>query len=107
MPPSEPRPTGSDRRGRITALAIAFLALLLMLWIGREDVPGLSTVWTGLTGSTTESAGTGNPELDACLAQRVGDVDQMRADGVINDSQYDTFRGRAVSFCEAQFPPSQ
>ncbi|MTI42350.1 hypothetical protein JM93_01765 [Roseibium hamelinense] len=92
--------------GRVTALAIAGASLGLMIWIGREDVPILRDTVAMITGSSGPSTeGTGNPELDACLAKRVGDVDKMRADGVVSDAQYETFRARAVGFCEAQFPP--
>ncbi|GGB42137.1 hypothetical protein GCM10011316_12570 [Roseibium aquae] len=106
-PPPSSEPVKSDRNSRILALAIALAALALMLWIGRHDVPGLRTVWAGLSGSGAEQTGTGNPELDACLAQRVGDVDKMRDEGVITPAQHQSFKARAVSFCEAQFPPAQ
>lgn len=45
----------------------------------------------------------GNPELTACLQERVGAVNKMREDGVIDATQYDQFRARAESFCEGQF----
>lgn len=96
-----------DSRGaRLVALAVALAALCLMVWLGRDDVPFVRAVMTSVTGSAEEAvASSGNPELDACLASRVGDVEKMREDGVINAAQYDTFRGRAVAYCEAQFPP--
>jgi len=107
MTPPPSRGAASDRTGRIVALCIAASALLLMLWIGRHDVPVLNTAWAALTGAGSQPASTGNPELDACLAQRVGDVDQMREDGVITSAQYDAFKARAEAFCTAQFPPVQ
>jgi hypothetical protein len=96
-----------DSRGaRLVALAIALAALSLMIWIGREDVPLVHGLMTDVSGSAKDSAKTtGNPELDACLASRVGDVEKMREEGVINAAQYDAFRGRATAYCEAQFPP--
>lgn len=97
-----------DSRGaRLAALAIALAALSLMIWLGREDVPLVRDVMTSVSGSAEGSATTtGNPELDACLASRVGDVEKMREEGVINAAQYDAFRSRATAYCEAQFPPS-
>ena len=46
-----------------------------------------------------------NPALDACLAQRVGDVDRMKSEGVIDDARYASFRARAEELCRAQNPP--
>lgn len=96
-----------DSRGaRLVALVIALAALCLMIWLGREDVPFVRAALTSVTGAAEETAASsGNPQLDACLASRVGDVEKMREEGVINAAQYDTFRGRAVAYCEAQFPP--
>jgi len=107
MTPPPSRGAASDRTGRLVALLISVAALLLMLWIGRNDVPGLNTAWATLTGSGQQQASTGNPELDACLVQRVGDVDKMREDAVITAAQYDAFRARAEAFCFAQYPPGQ
>lgn len=104
--PSAPsKPTGAVGRG--IALAIALAALGLMVWIGRNDVASIQYAMSLISGKpTSETQGSGNPELDACLAQRVGDVDQMKADGVINASQYEAFKSRAISLCQAQHPPA-
>jgi hypothetical protein len=88
---------------RLTALAIAMLSLGLMIWLGRNDVPFLRTTIAGLTGETPATS-SDNPELDACLAKRVGDIDKLLAEGMIKDSQYPSFRRRATSYCETQFP---
>ena len=45
-----------------------------------------------------------NPALQACLDERVGDVDKMKADGIINDAQYASFRDRAEALCRSQNP---
>lgn len=45
-----------------------------------------------------------NPALAACLEERVGHVDQMKADGVINEHQHGQFASRARSLCQAQNP---
>ena len=98
-------PSALDSRGaRVAALVIALCALALMIWLGRNDVPVVRGLMTGLSGPDVQQEGTGNPELDACLKDRAGAVDKMREDGVINAAQYDTFRGRAIAYCEAQFP---
>lgn len=44
------------------------------------------------------------PALDACLAARVGDVEAMKAEGIVNDAQYADFKRRAIAFCRAQNP---
>jgi len=48
-------------------------------------------------------AAASNPELAACLTERVGTVENMRRDGVISDAQFNQFRARAVAFCEGEF----
>ena len=84
-----------DGRGaRIVAGAVLVFSLGMIGFLGRENFMPAAE-------ETVQS--TGNPELDACLQERVGAVDQMRADGVINAGQYEQFRGRAVAFCEWQF----
>ncbi|MFD1694689.1 hypothetical protein [Roseibium aestuarii] len=89
---------------RLAAVAIALACLALMGWIGRDDVPFLKSLRAQVTGESPAPAATGNPELDACLAKRLGDVEQMKLDGVIAPAQEELFRSRAVSFCETQFP---
>lgn len=45
-----------------------------------------------------------NAGLQNCLDQRVGDVEKMKSEGVINDAQYASFRQRAEELCRAQHP---
>jgi competence protein ComGC len=45
-----------------------------------------------------------NADLQNCLDQRVGDVEKMKSEGVINDAQYTSFRQRAEDLCRAQHP---
>lgn len=45
---------------------------------------------------------TGNLALDVCLEKRLGDVKRMKAEGVINDSQFTQFMRRAQQLCEMQ-----
>ncbi|WP_417667007.1 hypothetical protein [Roseibium sp.] len=106
--PGRPANTALDgRAARFTALAIALAALVLMIWLGREDVPFVRAAILTATGqSEAEATSTGNPELDACLAKRVGDVDKLLAEGMIKESQYSAFKRRASSYCETQFPPA-
>ena len=46
-----------------------------------------------------------NPEFVACRDARVGTVNKMKADGVINDQQFAQFTERAVATCAGRFPP--
>ncbi len=45
-----------------------------------------------------------NTGLQNCLDQRIGDVEKMRSDGLINDAKYTSFRQRAEDLCRAQHP---
>lgn len=43
------------------------------------------------------------PELAACLERRLGAVENMRADDLLNDAQYEMFTGRAEAYCVYEF----
>ena len=45
-----------------------------------------------------------NPALAACLERRLGDVEEMLKDGVINSHQHEQFSSRARTLCQAQNP---
>lgn len=93
---------------RLTAILIAAAGLALMGWLGRGELSRGSFAFGGggtpVAGSAVDSA-PANPQLAACLAERVGAVDKMRQEGIVTPAQYDTFRARAVAFCETEFPP--
>lgn len=88
------------------ALAIAAAAGALMVWLGRNDVPAIRGILSPDPVAAI-SAGSGNPQLDACLKSRIGDVDKMREEGVINAAQHNTFKARATAYCQTEFPPLQ
>ena len=81
---------------RLVAVLVAVLAGAALAWINRD-------AFLPAHDATTVKAG--NPQLAACLADRIGAVDRMRQEGVINERQYNEFRGRAEAFCTAQYPP--
>ncbi len=83
-----------SRRARGLAVLVALLAAATLGWINRE----------ALLPPEAATAAAGNPQLAACLAERVGAVDTMRAEAIINDAQYAAFRTRAEDYCRAQFP---
>ncbi|WP_319773941.1 hypothetical protein [Breoghania sp.] len=84
---------------RILALAVALLMAALLGWLNRDALFAPAPV--------SPSAKRANPELEACLSERVGAVDRMRKEGVVNARQYDEFRTRAEDYCTARFPPTQ
>ncbi len=90
---------------RLSALAVAVLAVLAIVWIGRVGFAGVALTPFEHLAPADDTGSADNPQLAACLKERVGAVDQMRADAVIDDGQYGTFKARAVSYCQAQFPP--
>ncbi|AXS40157.1 hypothetical protein [Breoghania sp. L-A4] len=81
-------------RARGLAVAVALLAASALGWINRA----------ALLPSEQATAGAGNPELAACLTERVGAVETMRAEAILNDAQYKAFKTRATDYCRAQFP---
>ncbi|WP_349360423.1 hypothetical protein [Stappia sp.] len=93
---------------RLLAVGAALLVIGAGVWIGRYGFAGVPmTPFAAVVDENAASAVAANPELAACLTERVGAVDRMRSDGVIGDGQYATFRARAVAYCETQFPPQQ
>lgn len=78
---------------RIVAVLLIVICVATLVYLHRDT----------LFGSDSGPEVAANPELAACLAERVGAVDKMRADGVVNEVQYDTFRARAEAFCQQQF----
>uniref|UniRef100_UPI003BA9C2C0 hypothetical protein n=1 Tax=Stappia sp. TaxID=1870903 RepID=UPI003BA9C2C0 len=101
--PSRSRP--DQLTARIAAFALALGGLALMGWIGFFGFAGVALTPFANIVAGSEATASGNPALEACLAERVGAVDSMRRDGVVSDAQYDTFRARAVSYCRAENPP--
>jgi len=57
-----------------------------------------------VTNAETEPDEAANPALAACLKQRIGDVDRMKDEGILSDSQYTSFRSRAEELCLQQNP---
>lgn len=81
---------------RALALLVALLAAAVLGWLNREAIMGSTPV---------PVAALANPQLAACLKERVGAVDKMRDESIINERQYSEFRTRAEDYCNAQFPP--
>ncbi len=99
------RSPGTPIWARLIALVIA-AALIALFWISWSDevtalVEGRDPGGEPAREQAAAAAET-NPALEACLADRVGDVDQMRDEGVIDEAQYAAFRTRAEDLCLAQ-----
>lgn len=106
--PSQRRSSLDGPAPRAGAFIVAVGVFCLMIWLGREDVPFVRATLNSMIGGETSSApSTGNPDLDACLEKRIGDVDKLLAEGMIQKSQHPVFKRRASSYCETQFPPSR
>ena len=87
------------------AFAVALAAAMLIAW-GEDMVALVVDQPPAIPASSfvEQSSEPANPARDACLKKRLGDVEQMRDDGVINDAQHAQFSGRAVALCESQHP---
>ncbi len=91
---------------RLLALFIA-IAIAFLLWSNwSTDFKALLAGDDQEVSAATNAqpAKPANPELENCLAQRVGDVDRMKEEGILSESQYAAFRGRAEELCRAQNP---
>lgn len=89
-------------------IGIAILALIVVTW--GEDMKKLAASFTDgkelvlVQPVGEERVKDENPALAACLDERIGDVNQMRDEGVINEEQYQQFSARARALCQAQNP---
>ncbi len=92
---------------RLLALLLA-VALAFLLWFNwSDDFEKLfaDNIGAAVPETTTaEPAKPANAALAQCLAQRVGDVERMKEEGILSDAQYGAFRARAEGLCRAQNP---
>ncbi|MGF1561899.1 MAG: hypothetical protein ACFB3T_06945 [Geminicoccaceae bacterium] len=81
-------------------LAKAIAALVLLSALGVI----VSYHWRDLAADVarTDALSPAQQALQDCIAQRVGEVDQMVRDGVITEQQAGPFRARAQATCEGQ-----
>lgn len=84
------------RGARGIALVIILICLASLGYIHRNDLfpPETKKMEAGL-----------NPEFIKCRTTRLGSVEKMRAEKIINASQYNSFKNRALAFCTSRFPP--
>jgi len=88
-----PKPAALDRpAARLAALGVFLCAALFLAWTHRGD----------LMPAQAEAARAADDPVALCLARRAGDIDRMRADGVIDDGQAALFKTRAEALCVAQ-----
>ena len=102
----QPRTFADSVIARLLALVLAIL-LGWLLWSNWAD--DFKRVASGekeppAVVSADEPTKPANPALQECLAQRVGDVDRMKEEGILSDDQYGSFRARAEELCRAQNP---
>lgn len=99
-----PRSFVDTMTARLISLAIAVLigVIIFVYWaddirnIGTDDTQQLPVV------SREGPVRSESPALQQCLDQRVGDVERMKSEGIVNDAQYAEFRERAQELCRAQ-----
>ncbi len=91
---------------RVLGLLIALLMAFLLWFNWSGDFKNLFAGGTEKPAmvSVSEPAKPANPALQNCLAQRVGNVEEMKADGILSDAQFASFKSRAENLCRAQNP---
>ena len=78
---------------RVVAGVLALLIAVLWFYNYKEDFSRLmaSDADNGLPSISESSAVAVNPALASCLEKRVGDVDQMKKDGILSEAKYNDF----------------
>lgn len=90
---------------RMIALVLAVAIAVFLYFNWSAEIGGLFSASTEPSMvSASQPAKEANPALDACLAQRVGDVDRMKGEGILSDAQYAKFKMRAMDLCRVQNP---
>lgn len=90
------------------AIGLGIFAFMVAKW--GDDMKELAASFSDgkktviLHSAGVERVKNENPALAACLQQRVGDVERMKTEGVINDHQYEQFASRARALCQTQNP---
>ncbi len=77
---------------RVVALGVFLCVAAILAWIHRDD----------LMPPPEAPALAADDPVALCLAARAEDIDQMRADGVIDEGQATLFKSRAEALCVAQ-----
>jgi len=91
-------PTSRESRGaRAAAVLVIVGCLAALAYLNRDTI----------TTARQPPAPALNPEFVACREARTGQVEKMRADGVINETQFAQFMARAIDTCAGQFPPTE
>ena len=92
-PPKPPPSSALDRpAARWIAVAVALAGAAALAMIHRDD----------LFPPEGAAAPAADDPFQICLSQRRADIDQMRADGVIDENQAKLFLGRAEALCQDQ-----
>ncbi len=92
--PTKPGPPSALDRpaARWIAVAVALAGAAALAMIHRDD----------LFPPEQAAAPAADDPFQICLSQRRADIDQMRADGVIDENQAKLFLGRAEALCQDQ-----
>ncbi len=92
-----------SKTGRIIAALVLAAGIGAFAYLNRESFIEPPEVEDQIT----------QPALAACLERRLGAVENMRAENVLQDAQYELFKGRAEAYCLYEFgdvdssPPPQ
>ena len=100
MPEDSPKAGGNGARSsaldrplaRWVAVGVALAAAAGLAVIHRDD----------LFPAEQAAVPAADDPFQACLQQRQADIEQMQADGVIDEGQAELFIGRAEALCQAQ-----
>ena len=94
--------------GFVARILAMILAVLIGLFLVTTWSSEFKNLFTGEASAPMVSADQPakelNSRLSACLERRVGDVEQMKADGILSDAQYSAFTARAEDLCRVQNP---
>lgn len=81
---------------RMMALVVFGLCVAALGYLHREDL---------FPEQPADTVAQANPAFLECRNVRVGHVDNMLQEGIIDEVKYNQFKERALAYCAAEFPP--
>lgn len=95
---------------RLISLAVGIGIFIFILFNWKSEIKQVASYLTGASNtplahaSQQPSEKIENQALAACLDKRLGHIETLKSEGVINDHQHEQFSNRARSLCQAQHP---
>jgi len=80
------------------ALAVFAFCVTALGYLHRDDL---------FPATPVDTMALANPAFLDCRKKRVGHINTMLQQGIVDQTRHAQFKERAIAYCAAQFPPGQ